>query len=305
MYLVKINAIIKNKQIERENFMEIYLAPNWNVAKQINSLPDATVEAEYGDHVLKGRLATLAHHHKDYKNCKAPCNADVEPISPYSTIVISHIDLDTIGGIMALMGEKPDDKQFWSDVEFIDLNGPHRINDISIENKKRMEAYWAWSSENNIFPRLTSIADVTELVKRNFDIIKKILENDNHLIAKGNEWRQLIDEKVDRCLVEENEMIRIFKTKGVSCKSSYFSKKYKRNIPITLTYNERAKDITLATCSNTINAEEIMQSLFGSLAGGRESIAKTPRGKKVPYQDFLLTIEKVKSQLNIEKKATG
>lgn len=67
---------------------------------------------------------TLAHHDIRSDN-PAPCNTEVEPLTG-GTILISHIDLDTVGGIMAVEGIKPEDPEFWSAAEFIDNNGPHR-----------------------------------------------------------------------------------------------------------------------------------------------------------------------------------
>jgi len=60
-------------------------------------VPTATVEAEYGEKVIKGGQVTLAHHTKEYENNHAPCNTpDVPILDDDSTILVSHLDLDTI-----------------------------------------------------------------------------------------------------------------------------------------------------------------------------------------------------------------
>ena len=85
---------------------QILLAPTYDIAKTINA--EATVEAEYGDECLEGTMATLAHHGPRSNN-PAPCNTpDVPVLPPFATVVVSHIDLDTLGGIYALQGRKPE-----------------------------------------------------------------------------------------------------------------------------------------------------------------------------------------------------
>ena len=68
-----------------------------------------------------------------------------------------------------------------------------------------------------------------------------------------------MERKVEECLIEENEFMRIFKTKNVFCASSYFSKTFEKNVPVTITFHERKKDITLATCDNVFEADQVMQ----------------------------------------------
>lgn len=76
-----------------DNF-QIFLAPTAEQARDLD--PDITVEAEYGDDCVEGKEITLAHHGSRSDN-PAPCNTEVEPLER-GTIVLSHIDLDAVGG---------------------------------------------------------------------------------------------------------------------------------------------------------------------------------------------------------------
>lgn len=74
--------------------------------------PVSTVEAEYGDKCVVGRGGeTLAHHGSRSIN-PAPCLFDNISGRAHGTIIVSHLDLDAVGGILALDGRKPEDEQF-------------------------------------------------------------------------------------------------------------------------------------------------------------------------------------------------
>ena len=124
--------------------IRIVLVPKYMTKEELKAIgivPTATVEAEYGDMVIEGEVATLAHHTKKYAQNPAPCNTPNVPVlEDGSTIVISHIDLDTLGGIAALLGIKPDDPEFWKVAEFLDLNGVHYISQVPQAEREKYTA---------------------------------------------------------------------------------------------------------------------------------------------------------------------
>lgn len=79
---------------------KVILYPSYtetNLPEEFNS-----VEAEYGDKIIEAvGGVTLAHYGLRSDN-PAPCVAEVEPNN--LPTVISHVDLDTIGGILAVWG---------------------------------------------------------------------------------------------------------------------------------------------------------------------------------------------------------
>lgn len=90
--------------------IRVILVPKYMSNEELANIgitPEATVEAEYGEKVIKGKQVTLAHHTKEYEKNPAPCNTpDVPVLSDGSTIVVSHIDLDTIRRNCSFNGQK-------------------------------------------------------------------------------------------------------------------------------------------------------------------------------------------------------
>ena len=288
--------------------INIYLIPKWEVAQKFCSCFDATIEAEYGDNVLKGNTLTLAHHIKEFKNCPAPCNnfqANSEVFLPLNDNVlnvgISHIDLDTIGGLAALLGYKYSfQSDFWSVAEFIDVNGPHHIHKFPQKIQDLLNAYYGWSSENRFTPTNEDIIDVTETVYQHFEILDNIfqLNGENDLIKKGREWATNIQETIEKLLIEENKDYRVFITNGVFCNASYYSPALKTIAKVIVVLNKKFNAITISCSDNSINCCQIVQSLWGNEAGGREGIAGSPRGKQMTEQDLQNVINYIATIFN-------
>ena len=186
------NEIINEYQ--RENMsqnLRVLLVPKYMSEDELADaqiVPTATVETEYGEKVIKGEQVTLAHHTKEYEHNPAPCNTpDVPVLADDSTIVISHLDLDTLGGIAALIGRKKEDHEFWRAAEFIDLNGPHNLFQVGEETRKKYIAYQAYQA-NHRNPRFTEITDVTDIVLEHLEIIDRVIDGDKTLIQEGIKW---------------------------------------------------------------------------------------------------------------------
>lgn len=277
------------------NNIKVVLAPTWELAK--NLMPLATVEAEYGKNVLEGSKITLAHHVEAYRDCPAPCNATLTPLTEDGDIVVSHLDLDTLGGVMALMGIKEENKDFWAGAEFIDLNGPHHVHKLDVSVKEKLEAYWAWNASQPRSPRTTDVTDVTESVRKHADAINRIIAGDLELIELGKKWVTETTEKVEACLMEEDENVRIFATDDVFTAASYYSPNLDVVTSATVTYNTKFGSITIATSDKSLNCRDLMQTLFGPEAGGHEGIAGSPRGTRMTLSDFYHTVDTVRHLL--------
>lgn len=278
------------------NDIKILLAPTYELALPFNNMVEATVEAEYGDKCINGKLYTLAHHGSRSAN-PAPCNTSaVNPIKN-GTIIISHIDLDTIGGCLALMGLKPNNKPFWQAVEYIDVNGAHHIQDLSQENQDKLNAIYAWNASQNKKERALGIINVTEDILLYKSILDIVLNKDHpqniQLIKQGKEWAKNRTKEVEDRLLFENEHIRVFQTDGVFCSASYYSPKYNQVKDCTITLNTHFNAITLAfeDGGKRFNAQEIVQQLWGNEAGGRAGIAGSPR-------NWSLSKDKINKEFN-------
>ncbi len=311
---------IKSKNIR------VFLVPKYMSKSELEKQfikPDATVEAEYGNEVIEGNRITLAHHTERYSKNPAPCNTHVDPLPKNSTIVVSHLDLDSIGGIASLMGIKTENKEFWDLAEFIDLNGLHRLGEYKGQNAKGAKIsyllYNAYQS-NNKLPKITEITDITDTVLQHIEMVDRSIIKDEQLVEQAREWKQERNKKISDSLIYENEYFRIFYAKnGEFCSDSYYSKKYNRIVPCTIVMNGKDKSITLALEDGgkslqeqqliknkptnkfenffrklfnqkqdiePSSAKDIVQHLWGNEAGGHIGIAGSPRGQEMTLENF-------------------
>jgi len=136
----------------------------------------ATVEAEYGERVVQGSVLTLAHHGpRSGRPC--PCGISNFPKMGIDVIGISHIDLDTLGGILAILGRKREDGWrglFWGIATKVDTMGVHKLHEIIEDfggnNPRPLEAlnaFWAFSEspEGRIYPPRDGSAIEVDLSK--------------------------------------------------------------------------------------------------------------------------------------------
>lgn len=262
--------------------------------KEMGIIPTATVEAEYGGKVIEGEQVTLAHHTKEYEHNPAPCNTpDVPVLADGSTIVVSHIDLDTIGGIAALLGVKPEDPEFWKAAEHLDVNGVHHIHEVPQDAQEKYLAYHAWCFANRE-NRITEVTDVTEDVLKKIAVIGRVVMREPELIAEGKRWDEETQKAIEECLIFENEHVRVFDSPtGIFCSAAYYSPNQRRIIPSTVVYNGKFKSVTVAFADGgkefqklgLMTARELVQKLWGPEAGGHPGIAGSPRGKEMTSYD--------------------
>ena len=272
---------------------KILLVPSFVTKEELRNqgiVPTASVEAEYGENVIEGEDVTLAHHTKAYEGNPAPCNTPNVPVLPDgSTIVISHIDLDTLGGIAALLGRKKEDSDFWKAAEFIDLNGFHHLHEVSESAREQYLAYQAWA-ESHRSPRVQEITDVTATVLEHLDVIDRALDREPALIEEGIRWDEEMKDKTEKCLVYEDQYIRVFNSpEGTFCNASYYSPNLKKVIPSIVSFNGVRQAVTLSFEDQgkqlQLQARSIVQELWGPEAGGHAGIAGSPRGVPMTFED--------------------
>lgn len=299
----------------------------------------ATVEAEYGDTVVEGTVVTLAHHGSRSGN-PAPCLWDgnwncsihcdqwsdcanatgpeadrirAECMVPIperiEAVGISHIDLDSLGGVLAVLGQKPGDKRFWMLAAHIDVQGVHRAAE-SPDWKDfggMYHAYCAWVQAQPKPDRLAKdeARDVTEQVERSRQALIRIFAGDENLLADGREFARTGEAleglsfrgahgTVLERLVEAtdsdpfvNHLYRhgdvvyeavVTLHRGVKLPNPY----------ITVSFEDGGK-----RCS----AREIVQKLWGPKAGGHNGIAGSPWGCVVTEADLATAIQTVREAL--------
>lgn len=189
----------------------VLLAPTLELA--LTTRPDVTIEAEFGSHVMCGSQATFAHVPSAAHN-PAPCaDPDVDGSCPDGgVILLSHLDLDSIGGALRAMVACPAPwATFWTVAGAIDVRGPHRIDAAiahvqatsgitsaarptprfighdalpmawtdhqTAEVVTAIRAFWAWARSRPRLPR-DVVTDVTAEVLEAGRVLDLLISND-------------------------------------------------------------------------------------------------------------------------------
>lgn len=281
----------------------ILLAPTRELAESVRA--EASIEAEYGDYCVEGTKVTLAHHGSRSKN-PAPCNAEVDPI-PGGTILVSHLDLDTIGGIMAVQGRRPEDPEFWKAAEFIDVNGTHHIRELPQDMQDKLNAYYAHEfslRKKEGPPSRAEIADITEAAEKRISAVEAIIDerhpDHDRLIRDGRDWAERTEEAVEKQFAFETDRVRVFVTTGPFTSASYRSPETGKIFPATVTLNMNTKAVTVAFEDGgnpEKSAVKIVHALWGPEAGGHNGIAGSPRGQEMGAEELIEAVMKVEETI--------
>ena len=246
-----------------------------------------TVEAEYGDTVVEGSVVTLAHHGPRSSN-PPPCVLENQVGLQLDVVGLSHLDLDSLGGCMALLGCKPNADSFWKLAGFVDVNGPHKLRK-SGANKSDLEklyAYWAWSETHRIYPpRDGSVLDVTEGVLEHLAAIEAILAGDEELLAHGMAFKAKED------ALNEESFIEI--SKGVILRShaNFVNHLYSTPLGIegcaVVAFKETTGEITISLADPVkgVSCRDVAVALWGPESGGHAGIAGGPRSGGFALKD--------------------
>ena len=264
----------------------------------------ATVEAEYGDRLIEGTILSLAHHGSRSDN-PAPCNAVVE-VNGVEAIGISHIDLDTVGGIAAILGVKPEAPSFWKLAEFVDVNGVHKLSESGASNADLSSLYgwYAWSAKNRYFPpRDGSILDATEFAKGAIKIISSILDGDEALLAAGDAF-----EKANAELNKESfvtNLSGVIVRAGAGFVNHLYVDPTKKVGYAVVGFNTvtGACTVSFADAADGQSAIKAVQEVFldkdeqgNLLAGGHKGIAGSPRGRRASWEEWTQLVSVVEKQ---------
>ena len=248
----------------------------------------ATVEAEYGDVTVKGSVLTLAHHGANAGN-PCPCSYPntVGDGLFIDVIGVSHADLDTLGGVLAIQNWKPEAKSFWDLAEFVDLNGAHklRFSGASEGDLAKLHAWWAWNEANKLFaPRDGSVADVTEYFERAGDIITRIIEGDAELLAAGEQFKQK-GEALNAASFKRKIGDVVFRVSDNFTNHLYETPDGEL-VKAVVAYNQKFRSVTVsfADTDSKTDACKFVQANWGKLAGGHKGIAGSPRGRKMTQE---------------------
>ena len=255
-----------------------------NAAALSAANPTVTVEAEYGDTVVEGSTQTLAHHGSRSGNpCPCLCLNEWE-VDHDAVIGVSHLDLDTLGGVMAVMGIKPHAPEFWETAAAVDIQGVHKLFEITRDANviSELNAFWAFSESHRVFPpRDGTVADVTSEFTEFFEAIAQILDGDAELLEAGRKWAAKAAELDESSFVKEED--------GVLLRSaeSFVNHLYRPTAEVVVAFNTTHKSVTISTANPVygVNCCDIVQGLWGKEAGGHVGIAGSPRGREMTFAD--------------------
>lgn len=321
---------------------QVVEAITWDVQFLLSSNPDsltraikgfasATVEAEYGDQVVRGGI-TIAHHGPRHTNPPACSQEWAKSImdNPIDVEVVglSHVDLDALGGIIsaiapeyrALENSNSISEQFWDWAGFVDKHGSHRLvsmtcvgmdspirkDDAIIQDDmlRRLQAFWAWS-HNHQCPRPNpngpDVIDVSKYIKKALRVVFEIAyqqEIPEYLEKARREWVE------NNEVLERNSFVRSYDNIGLLLRRSpeFTNNMYNHGgqcYNMVIGFNETHHVIIVSTVDEIegIDCVEIVKSLWGEKAGGRKSLAGSPRDQRMSFRDAEIAADKISGMI--------
>jgi hypothetical protein len=255
-----------------------------------------TIEAEYGDRLVEGSLASLAHH-GPRAGQPAPCSYSNGVIEEVEAVGLSHVDLDSLGGCIAVLNLRPNAPDFWRVAEFVDLNGIHRLSEANPEPETvaMLNAWYAWSEEHRCFPpRDGSVQDVTAWVREAAEVLKVILvpslmgQNDlrQALMAAGAAFA------AREATLSQDSFVEFRGGVVIRVAPSFVNHLYASpegqigEAVVSLNPRTGAVTVSFASPPTGVTAREIVQGLWGSEAGGHAGIAGSPRNRRMTLVDL-------------------
>jgi len=265
--------------------VKVILAPTWDLAKDIDA--EVTVEAEYGSEVKGGTERTLAHHTGKYKGKPAVSTLKPSPLSS-GTILVSHLDLDTIIACLDLLGKSNLVSDGLREISgFVDVNGPHRLNDLNLseEDIDKIHAWWAREEAMERKPR-DKVSDVTSDILKAGELLSKIEAKDAELIGKGR------DLKKQNSQLEKDSFIKIVGDVIVRKADQFVNHLYNHDKKVykgvaAMNTKHGSVTISLERPIPGVSCQKIVQDLWGPEAGGHGGIAGSPRGQSMNKKDLM------------------
>ena len=261
----------------------------------------ATVEAEYGDVCVEGSVVTLAHHGPRSGN-PAPCLWDREV--QVEAIGLSHVDLDTCGGVYAIMSVKPENPEFWELAAFVDTNGPHKLPEsgASEDTIRQLYAVWAWQQANRVDTRTNKDNPVRELsweevFEPHLQALRQILSGDEKLLSQGDALREATE------TLNAHSFIQC--TQGIIVRVAYDFVNHLYNAPdgrlgkavVTLSTKTHGITVSLESPIKGFSVADFLQDLYGPEAGGHAGIGGTPRGEAMEINDLCRVVSELGARL--------
>jgi len=294
----------------------ILLAPSAALAEGL--LPVLTVEAEYGSTVVEGSRYTAAHHQPEGPYAgrhivaggrPSPCNDDAIPVVEEGVVLVSHVDLDTLGGVWRSQGRNGlflRYASFWDLAEYVDTRGPHKLGGAGADevDLARLYAFWAFAKTMPRFPR-DSVTDITDTVNEAALVMAGILEGDEALLAAGEAFRaaeeQLNEKTFSEFCFESGLLVREAHEASQFVNHLYrmptsFGPEVARAV-VCLNHATGSITLSLADPIPGLSCRQVVQDLWGPQAGGHDGIAGSPRGRVMTKDDLSAAIAYLEEEI--------
>lgn len=255
---------------------------------EMDQAHSATVEAEYGDGVVMGSILTMAHHGPRAGQL-APCAYPNGCAWGVEVVGVSHIDLDTVGGCMAILGIKPEADAFWRLAEFNDLNGPHKLvhSGASTYDLRQLYAWFAWEQDHRVQASADgSVTEVTEVVLAAAQAVERIVSGDEDMLKAGDAY-QANETKLNAASFIEHKggvIVRVY-----AGRVNYLYTDPLGNTGLAIVaYRPDSGGITVsfADAPKGKSASQILQALWEG-SGGHAAVAGSPRGRVMTLDDLV------------------
>lgn len=291
--------------------------------------PHLTVEAEYGTIVVEGAVYTAAHHqpagskyagdHVVPGGRPSPCvDKDIPVFDPEEgdwVVGISHMDLDTVGGVLRALPAAADifaseHDEFWGLAAFLDVNGAHKMA-LAGASQEDIQRIYGWMAYSKSIPRLplNVLTDATELVLGCIPVLRALFSDDAKLLEVGRAFREeqrKLNEDSFRFMTEDDASIIVRVAPGPRDFVNHLYEAPDGSLGVAVVaHNKHVGTITVSLESPIpgVSCRDVVQSLWGELAGGHAGIAASPRGQVMDEFDVDTAVLKLEAAI-IRAQAT-
>jgi len=313
--------------------MKVFLAKNLKEAISVAEEEKTkgafvvAVEAEWGDEALESPYADIALNHHGSR-ASNPCPSEIGIVAPQvvelckkhknKTYIVSHIDADTIFGIMwceglfdAEKGYAPDLVQIAKMVAFTDKNGRH-IAMSELEALNDTDAFKKWLSLGLLFSRnaISFKGDISEHVAKIIYAASQIIFSKNikesQIYKEALEWEAGKAKSAKEAITYKDDILLGFASKKFMCDNyALFADEDGIVRKIIIQYDLHNKSILLAaydakTAQDFFGKKGVvgpLQDFFGNEAGGHIAIGGSPRNKPMKWQDYKKFLKFIKSKI--------
>ena len=289
----------------------VLLAPDVDRARQLPAL--LTVEGEYGDYVWTGRAYTAAHHqrtgpyvgrHLHDGGRPAPCNDPNIPLLPFGVIGVSHLDLDTYGGLFRADPVRrethfcPDLDAFWALAERVDVIGPHRLETLSPDAglRRQIRAFWAWNqTQLRLAP--DRVVDVTEKVNMAGVVLLSIFTEDPLLMAAADDlWEG--EQNLNRASFVHAELGVALRHSDGPFVNALYTTPGGDLLDGVVAWNRGTGEVTVSVADPGVDCRALVRTLWGPNAGGHLQIAGSPRGLRLGFHEADRAVAALRRELH-------